>query len=215
MEDPLPAADHDSSVDPVSLTLPLDPAEVDPSLEANYQEVVGWIQTLFPDEPMHDTSLPPRARSMIETLLDSHKDTPARLALPLSRGCVEVIDEAQRLLKGDSSRKSSLPYKKGKLLPHFEFPTRFYHLPAHPKIETKVVNPLYEQLVPTSSRQSIKKPPIESSVEEVLTQELSAYKNILLSSSLDWQLTTGASLLQQFLDQHPEFPDLQKITRIL
>ena len=195
-------------------TIPVSTSEED-LMEANYKEVMTWIQETFPDIDMMDPFKFQKPRSMLEQMLGpSSKEPQIKMALPWSSGCSQILGNVQQVVMGEGPRRTQ-PLKINKMVPSFDFPVQFYHVRGIPKVETKNTNTRFEQLVPSSSKPAVKKPQLEMTCEEVANQEVSSLKALLASSSLDWQLITAATRLQNFIDQHPEFQELQLIRRLL
>ena len=133
------------------------------SMEANYTEVMEWIQDYSPEFNMAEDKKPTRPKSFTESMLDSEQPSTSK-ALPWSPGCNAVMEEINSIVKGDpSSRRSTAPIKKPKLIPSYEFPNKFYRILDNPRIEPDVVNPEMEDLVPTNLRHDVRRPKVKMS----------------------------------------------------
>ena len=61
---------------------------------------------------------------------------------PWSPGCNDRMEKINSIVKRDpSSRRSTAPIKKHKLIPFFEFPNKFYRILDNPKVEPPPVKP--------------------------------------------------------------------------
>jgi len=61
---------------------------------------------------------------------------------PWSPGGNDMMEKINSIVKGDpSSRGSTAHIKKPKLIPFYEFPSKFYRILGNPKVEPPPVNP--------------------------------------------------------------------------
>jgi len=207
---------HRSTADD-SRMLPAVPlSEEEKAMEANYSEVMDWIQDYSPQFNMAEETRPVRPKSFTESLVDSEQPSTSK-ALPWSPGCNDIMDEIGSIVRGDpSSRKSTAPIKRPKLIPSYEFPSRFYRILGNPKVEPPTVNPQMEDLVSASKRQDVRKPKVRMSTEDCLAVETSSQRSRILTSSLDWQLGTAVKILMNIMATHETvIPELAKIHRLL
>ena len=206
---PAPTVNNDGQIQPSII-------QEDKTNFIKYQEVIGWIKETFPDTDMSIPTDKLKPRSMVETMYDCPPQEPIeKLSLPWSSGCLDVLGDVQKIVRGEGSNRNNQVLKKNKMIPPFEFPVRFYHTKNVTKIEAKTLNPAFEELIPSSSRSSLRKPNVEISIDDVISNETSALKSLLVSSSLDWQLATAASRLHKLMDDNPFMQELQSISEAI
>lgn len=134
-------------------------------------------------------------------------------ALPWSPSCVEIMGDMSRMVQGTStSRKCNGPLRKHRPIPSYDFQQRFYRVVGDCKTEPPPLNHEFETLLPVNHRAQLSNTKPDISHEELSSWEAATRRSRLVSSSMDWQLATGLSVVNQLdtdTDKNPEITNYQ------
>ena len=182
------------------------------STDPKYLDVLSWINQQFP-ETIQEQSSTQAHGSLAESLYEQQPRT-SFPSLPWSHGCIDAINRANNILTGALPNKVAAPLKIGKLLPNFDLNYKYYQVRDVPSITTATLNPSVEQMVPSNQRDSLRKPKVEVSLEELKSFELIFRRSRVVTSALDWQLAAAVKLLQTQCQETPS-PLFHQTLRLL
>ena len=185
-----------------------DSSETDPK----FLDVLSWINQQFP-ETIQEQPVAKSHGSLAESLYDQQPRT-VFPSLPWSHGCIDASNRVNNILTGLLPNRKAAPLKIGKSVPNFDLNYKFYQIRDLPSISTASLNQSVEQMVSSSQRDSVRRPKIDFSADDLKACELIFRRSRVVTSALDWQLASAIKLLQAQCQETPS-PLIHQTLRLL